>query len=902
MLNLLNKWLKPIRVSALFMTLFGDRQYKQARSQAPAAPAWERTVLEARPPASMNSTLIRPAEPAMHLVPRQSLGTRCWRSARSVLFIVLTFSVGQTTSFGQSAQSTVQGNGNSKPITPELVKAIRESDAGRISELLRSGVDVNARDALGNTPLILAATYSQPDVVALLLKNKADVNAANHADATALIRAATEAEKVQLLLAAGAKVAARTKKPGNTPLILASRRNGNSTAVRLLLDNGADPNERNAAGISAILTAAASGDLESVRLLLAKNVDVNAEPPTEPYYLKAVDSGMRTPLMWAAYRNDLPLMRLLLEHKADVNKGTQFGTPLSHAAWHDSFEAAQLLLDKGAVTDTRDFAEFTPLHWAAGTDSPNARLVQLLLDKKADVNAAGGSTIGAFVGVTQTPLLIAQRRGPTAIVKTLQDAGAKVEATIPAVVTQKRHLPNQVDAGLITASVEQAVAGLQTAATVSMNSFKNHVTGQNCVSCHQQNLPMVAVGIARTRSLRIDTAAAEEQIKALIPYNEAFDENRGQPVFHPEPAHGYGYEAQALLHEKVPAGDSGMDAMVHHLIVIQESDGRWNVNLPRPPIQSSDVSATALALLAVKEFGWPGRKNEFDASVDRARKWLWTIQAKTNEDAIYQMLGLHWAGEPLARLKHLADALVAQQRDDGGWGQLPTLPSDAYATGQALYALHLAGGHSVTSTPWQAGIRFLLETQRDDGTWYTPRRAFPFQPTMSSGFPHGRDSWLSGAATSWAVIALTHAIPPGTASPTFPPGTSTVALPTIVAKAQPKDVVHNTEKIDFVRQIKPLLERSCLTCHGPDNAESNYRVDNSEAIFKGGDSGEAAIVVGKSDKSPLIANVSGLIPGMEMPPMAKRQSIPALTKEELQLLRAWVDQGAVWPDDLVLTR
>lgn len=291
---------------------------------------------------------------------------------------------------------------------------------------------------------------------------------------------------------------------------------------------------------------------------------------------------------------------------------------------------------------------------------------------------------------------------------------------------------------------------------------------------------------------------------------------------------------------------------------------------------------------------------EFDASVDRARKWLWTVQAKTNEEAIYQLLGLHWSGEPFERLGQLADALVAQQRDDGGWGQLPTLPSDAYATGQALYALHLAGGHSVTSEPWQAGVRFLLETQRDDGTWYAPRRAFPFQPTMSSGFPHGRDSWLSGAATSWAVIALTQALPPGTATQALTPGAGTT--PATVAKAQPKDVIQNTEKIDFVRQIKPLLERSCLTCHGPDKAESNYRVDNSEAMFKGGDSGEAAIVVGKNDKSPLIANVSGLMPGMEMPPTAKRQSFPALTKEDLQLLRAWVDQGAVWPDDVVLTR
>jgi hypothetical protein len=52
------------------------------------------------------------------------------------------------------------------------------------------------------------------------------------------------------------------------------------------------------------------------------------------------------------------------------------------------------------------------------------------------------------------------------------------------------------------------------------------------------------------------------------------------------------------------------------------------------------------------------------------------------------------------------------------------------------------------------GRRFLLRTQLEDGTWHVRRRAFPFQPTMQSGFPHGRDSWISAAATSWAVMAL----------------------------------------------------------------------------------------------------------------------------------------------------
>lgn len=78
----------------------------------------------------------------------------------------------------------------------------------------------------------------------------------------------------------------------------------------------------------------------------------------------------------------------------------------------------------------------------------------------------------------------------------------------------------------------------------------------------------------------------------------------------------------------------------------------------------------------------------------------------------------------------------------------------SYATGEAIYALHIAAGLRVSDAAIEKGRRFLLATQLDDGTWHVHRRTFPFQPTMKSGFPHGRDSWLSAAASSWAVMAL----------------------------------------------------------------------------------------------------------------------------------------------------
>ena len=115
---------------------------------------------------------------------------------------------------------------------------------------------------------------------------------------------------------------------------------------------------------------------------------------------------------------------------------------------------------------------------------------------------------------------------------------------------------------------------------------------------------MAAVGHARARSIRINKDAARKEIEMLA----YFEPDRDQPVFHPEPAHSYGYEAFALAAEKVPAGGNGTDTLVHHLAAIQAADGRWFNNLPRPPLQSTDVAATALAIQALATFGWEGRR------------------------------------------------------------------------------------------------------------------------------------------------------------------------------------------------------------------------------------------------------------------------------------------------------
>jgi ankyrin repeat protein len=638
-------------------------------------------------------------------------------------------------------------------LTPRFHDALRSGETRAIRAALDHGNSPNARDAQGNTPLILAALYGDVSSLHLLLDRGADVKATNNVGATALHRASVDAAKVALLVRRGADVNARTAN-GNTPLILAARPAASHDAVKTLLAHGADANATNHFGASPLMAAVAGGDEQTVKLLLKANANPNARArPDEPGF---VFGGGRSPLMWAAFRGDTRILQLLLDAGAEVNAPDGLGTPLAQAAWADRTDAARLLLDRGARTDIPGFRdEYTPVHWAASSESGDDKLMKLLLRHGADPNRGGGESVDAFLGTPQTPLMLARRRGDTPIVRALEAAGA-TNASPDRVAERKgarQSLPEPLRSPDFLNAINEAVPPLQITSLESKKSFVNHPSAQNCTSCHQQHLPMAAIGLARKSGAKVDSRA-ERDLIALVREGEIQDhEVDWQPLFHPDPVMTKGYELLAYASQDLPADESS-DSWVHHLAAIQGPDGRWYNNLPRPPIQSGDIGATALAIHALQRYPLPGRKAEFARRVDRARDWLRAAKPTDMDGQIYQLLGLYWAGESESRIASLTRSLLEAQRDDGGWAQLPGLKSDAYATGQAIYALRVGAGLARSHQAIDRGLRFLLQTQLADGTWHVKRRAFPFQPTMDSGFPHGRDSWISAAGTSWAVMAL----------------------------------------------------------------------------------------------------------------------------------------------------
>jgi hypothetical protein len=214
-----------------------------------------------------------------------------------------------------------------------------------------------------------------------------------------------------------------------------------------------------------------------------------------------------------------------------------------------------------------------------------------------------------------------------------------------------------------------------------------------------------------------------------------------------------GYTLVGMAAGKYPA-DATTDGMAAYLVNTQERDGRWRSVSHRPPTEYSDITTTALALHALDLYAPPANRRECERRIVKAAAWLLQTQPASTEERTLRLLGLHWARANRTAVDKAARELMSQQRGDGGWAQLSTLASDAYATGQALVALAQSGAVRTSDLVYRRGVEFLLRTQLEDGSWHVRTRSIPIMPYFESGFPHGPDQWISAFATGWASTAL----------------------------------------------------------------------------------------------------------------------------------------------------
>ncbi len=324
-----------------------------------------------------------------------------------------------------------------------LFQAAKSGDVEKIEQLLSLGADINSRDQLNDTPLIVSSRSGHKEIVKLLLGRKTvDVDASNHLNCTALVAAsdAGHTEIADLLIAAGANVNFKTSE-GQTPLAAACA-NGHIETARLLLAHGADIKARTDAGKTPLNLAAAAGQLELVRMLVEKGADVHAAD---------LDGG--NALSEAARRGHAQIVKLLLESKAGITtkSGNFREKQLILAALQDDLTRVKQLLSVGASVDPETVSGDTPLSLAAGLG--HLKIVSALMANRANVNcrmngrltpllvAAGAGRVqvlqlllngGAYFGDRDkdgnTALSVAARNGHTEVVKALLSRQADVEA------------------------------------------------------------------------------------------------------------------------------------------------------------------------------------------------------------------------------------------------------------------------------------------------------------------------------------------------------------------------------------------------------------------------------------------------------------------------------------------
>ena len=610
----------------------------------------------------------------------------------------------------------------------DLLVAIRNGDHSQVEKLLHGGADVNAADSEGTTALMHSVIESDVKMMKLLIDNKANVNAKNAADSTALMYAATNLAKTRVLLDAGADAKAKNKR-GVTPISVAVTTFGSTPVLKLLTSKGAEPEAR------LMAPAAAKGDLEAIQFLIS--IGVPAGDATSNTISAAI-TGRCEACVRLLIEKGAPANGVRPNGTLSTNVGATSGGVLNDSVKRSMTELSQLLVEHGASLESKDREGFTLLMQAVlSIEPPPARdgMVQWLLSKGADPNAKNDRG--------ETAYQLASRVGIASTLEVLVKAGAKE-------VKEETPKPG--------GGAPSAEAAVKKALPLIEMSGEPGFKSRGCVSCHSNSLPQMTVALARKKGFGVN----EEQVKKEV----GFAVDTDKPYLEPNRlgssigggSDTIGYTLMGMAAASYPA-DALTDAHIHYLSLNQYPDGAFRNTSYRPPSEYSPFTTTAVALRAIKLYPIPGRREEFKERVSRAKRWLLSAKSLSMEERSMQLNALADADASSSERAPFVKALKSVQNEDGSWSQLPGIPADAYATGQALYALHVSGDVPTDDPAYKKGVQWLLRNQLANGSWFAPTRAVPVQPHTFESFPNGWHQFISDSASSWATMALLYTLP-----------------------------------------------------------------------------------------------------------------------------------------------
>jgi hypothetical protein len=285
---------------------------------------------------------------------------------------------------------------------------------------------------------------------------------------------------------------------------------------------------------------------------------------------------------------------------------------------------------------------------------------------------------------------------------------------------------------------------------------------RQCATCHHGTMTVWAFSEARSRGYAIDKEVFADTVKwtkeRLANIDKPRDTRPGWSMVS-TPALFLATMALAVPDQEALSAEE-LKKIAGHLVRHQEKNGAWEwssapaQNRP-PPVFESDEVATLLAVTAlnphVPRDG--GEKSDVRDAREKAAAWLAkNMPSETTQGKTLRLFHAVQEGKPAKDLQPQLDEILALQNKDGGWGQDKDSPSDAYATGQALYFLSIAGVKPERKEI-QRAVAFLLATQKPDGSWPMKPRAHPGAKPANNTVP------IAYFGSAWATMGLLRTTP-----------------------------------------------------------------------------------------------------------------------------------------------
>jgi squalene-hopene/tetraprenyl-beta-curcumene cyclase len=280
---------------------------------------------------------------------------------------------------------------------------------------------------------------------------------------------------------------------------------------------------------------------------------------------------------------------------------------------------------------------------------------------------------------------------------------------------------------------------------------------RNCVTCHHGTMTIWALSEAKSQGYPVTAEILSDMVQ--------WTKDRFAPRASGPPASQPGVASVPQIYlgtmsQNLPIlSRDEINRVAMHLAARQQEDGAWELPPPPngpPPTWESRETMALWALLAWEPYVPADTQEAAAARASREKTVAWLTKitpSDTVQSLTLRLLLDARRGAPAEQVQLAIDRILKRQDADGGWHQADDLHSDAYATGQALYALSFAG--VIGDRPEiQRAVSFLAATQRDDGSWPMESRGHPGVKPYANQVP------ITYFGSAWAVLGLVRYVPP----------------------------------------------------------------------------------------------------------------------------------------------